>query len=123
MDDVLVVGEGPSGLMMAAQLARYGLTCRLIDKEEGPSPHSRAFGIHARSQEIFDFLGLIEKFQSRATPVLGMRQMSQGETARPAWFRRSRFAVSLHLEFGADQNGKNSRGICPFYGRENREAD
>jgi len=35
---VLVVGAGPAGLVLAAELVRHGTTCRIIDKAEGPTP-------------------------------------------------------------------------------------
>lgn len=60
--DVLVVGAGPVGLMMAGELARHGIKPRIIDKSPAPSDKSKAFGIHARTMEIFDNLGIVERF-------------------------------------------------------------
>jgi 2-polyprenyl-6-methoxyphenol hydroxylase-like FAD-dependent oxidoreductase len=64
--DVLVVGGGPTGLMMACQLARYGIGFRIIDDQPDRAYESRAIGLQARSLEIFDQLGLAEEFLSRA---------------------------------------------------------
>lgn len=74
MADVLVVGAGPTGLMMACQLARHGVRFRIIDEQAHRVHESRAFGIQARSMEIFDQLGLGADFAARvrrAEPVRG----------------------------------------------------
>ncbi|MBV8231193.1 MAG: FAD-dependent monooxygenase, partial [Planctomycetaceae bacterium] len=44
---VLVVGAGPVGLTMACELRRHGVACRIIDRNDGPTPlnESRALGI------------------------------------------------------------------------------
>jgi 2-polyprenyl-6-methoxyphenol hydroxylase-like FAD-dependent oxidoreductase len=39
---VLVVGAGPVGLFMAAELNRHGVSCRIVDKNDGPTHASRA---------------------------------------------------------------------------------
>ena len=61
---VLIVGAGPVGLFMAAELIRYGISCRIIDKNQGPSGQTRAAVIHPRTLEILDTLKLSEKFIS-----------------------------------------------------------
>lgn len=59
--EVLIIGAGPSGLMMACQLAIHGIHYRIIDKKEHPSTYSGALIVHARSVEIFDQMGISEK--------------------------------------------------------------
>jgi 2-polyprenyl-6-methoxyphenol hydroxylase-like FAD-dependent oxidoreductase len=49
---VLVVGAGPVGLFMAAELNRHGVSCRIVDKNDGPTHASRAASIQARTLEI-----------------------------------------------------------------------
>lgn len=58
--DVLIVGAGPNGLMMAALLQRSGLKVRIIDKSVGPAQESRAFAVQARTVELFRNLGLAD---------------------------------------------------------------
>lgn len=58
---VLITGAGPTGLTMANLLARMDIPFLLIDKKPHPSRESKAFGIHARTLEIFDQLGIAEK--------------------------------------------------------------
>jgi 2-polyprenyl-6-methoxyphenol hydroxylase-like FAD-dependent oxidoreductase len=59
---VLVVGAGPAGLFMAAELNRHGVSCRIIDKNDGPTHDSRAASIQARTLEILDSISLAEEF-------------------------------------------------------------
>jgi len=58
---VLVVGAGPTGLAMACELSRHGVICRIIDKGNGPSRLSRAVAIHARTLELFENIGIVDK--------------------------------------------------------------
>src|SRR5262245_37258634 len=57
---VLIVGAGPTGLMMASQLARFSISFRLIEKNEGPTTQSRALVIQPRSLEILEQMGIAE---------------------------------------------------------------
>ena len=57
---VLVVGAGPVGLTLAAELTRQGVRVRIIDENSGPVDYSRAVAIHARTLEIFADMGVIE---------------------------------------------------------------
>jgi 2-polyprenyl-6-methoxyphenol hydroxylase-like FAD-dependent oxidoreductase len=59
--DVLVVGAGPTGLMLANQLARRGVRARIIDRHAGPSLQARALGVQARTMEIYAKLGIIHR--------------------------------------------------------------
>jgi 2-polyprenyl-6-methoxyphenol hydroxylase-like FAD-dependent oxidoreductase len=57
---VLVVGAGPTGLLLAAELHRRGVECRVIDAHPAPLHWDRATVVHPRSLEIFESLGLLE---------------------------------------------------------------
>ncbi|HEV8286676.1 MAG TPA: FAD-dependent monooxygenase [Chitinophagaceae bacterium] len=59
--DVLIVGAGPTGLMMACQLAINNIRFRIIDKNEDHTTQSRALVIQARSIEILDQMGIADK--------------------------------------------------------------
>lgn len=59
--DVLIVGAGPTGLMLANQLARRGLRPLIIDRHPGPSLQTRALGVQARTLEIYSQMGLAER--------------------------------------------------------------
>jgi 2-polyprenyl-6-methoxyphenol hydroxylase-like FAD-dependent oxidoreductase len=58
---VLIVGAGPTGVMLAIELARRGVEVSVLDKQPACSPESRAIGIHARTLEIFDLVGVAEQ--------------------------------------------------------------
>lgn len=63
--DVLIVGAGPTGLMLANQLARFGLKPVIIDRHSGPAQQSRAMGVQARTMEIYAKLGVIDEALAR----------------------------------------------------------
>lgn len=62
MMDVLIVGAGPTGLTMALECARFGLSFRIIDQAAKPSQLSKALAIQARTLEIFQHMGIHERF-------------------------------------------------------------
>src|SRR5262245_26037146 len=59
--DVLIVGAGPTGLMMACQLARWGIRFIILEKNSGPSEKSKALAIQARTLEIYDEMDIAER--------------------------------------------------------------
>lgn len=71
MNDILVVGAGPTGLTMAAELARHGAGCRIIDKASGPAVESRAIGIVPRTMEVFDTMGVVDPVDRAAHRLRG----------------------------------------------------
>ncbi|MFE4500388.1 rifampin monooxygenase Iri [Rhodococcus sp. NPDC056743] len=62
MSDVIVVGAGPTGLMLAGELRLQGVDVVVLDKDEEPAPFVRALGIHVRTIEIMDQRGLLDRF-------------------------------------------------------------
>jgi 2-polyprenyl-6-methoxyphenol hydroxylase-like FAD-dependent oxidoreductase len=59
--EVLIVGAGPTGLMLACDLHRREIPFRIIDRLECPSSNSRAVNIQARTLEAFDDIGVLER--------------------------------------------------------------
>jgi oxygenase len=59
--DVLVVGAGPAGLMLATELRLGGAEVVVVDQRPGPTTESRASTLHARTMEILDSRGLLDE--------------------------------------------------------------
>lgn len=80
---VLIVGAGPTGLMLANQLARRGVPLRLVDRHSGPARETRALGVQARTLEIYARLGVVERALERGTRGTGANLWATGRrTAR-----------------------------------------
>src|ERR1700728_1250815 len=62
MIDVIVVGGGPTGLMLAGELRLHGVRVVVLERDAEPTPVVRSLGLHARSIEIMDQRGLLERF-------------------------------------------------------------
>ncbi len=69
VNDVLIVGGGPTGLMLAGDLAAAGISCAVLERRDQESTLSRAFGIHARSLELLDARGVARELIASGRPV------------------------------------------------------
>lgn len=96
--DVLIVGAGPTGLMLAAWLARLGVDAVTVDGKAGPTRESRALGVHSRSMEIYDQLGVVDRVLAEGYSAV---------TIRPGYENRS---------FGAVPIGRFGEGLTPYPG-------
>ncbi|KJA26224.1 hypothetical protein HYPSUDRAFT_198983 [Hypholoma sublateritium FD-334 SS-4] len=77
---VLIVGSGPSGLILALSLRRNGIPVRVIEKSAEYRTGSRGAGIMPRSLELFESLGLYQDIASRALtpPLMRVYKMPDG---------------------------------------------
>ncbi|MDQ0736166.1 FAD-dependent monooxygenase [Arthrobacter agilis] len=96
--EVLVVGAGPTGLMLANWLVKLGRRVLVIDGKDGPTVESRALGVHSRSMEIYDQLGVIDRVQGEAVRVESIRQGFE------------------HAGFSPVPLGRLGQGITPYPG-------
>ena len=64
-EQILIVGAGPTGLVLALSLARRGVPFRIIDRNFGPGQASRAMAVQARTLEFYSQLGFADEFVSR----------------------------------------------------------
>ena len=76
--DVLIVGAGPTGLMLANQLARRGVRAQIIDRHAGPAKETRALGVQARTLEIYAHLGIVGRALKLGKPGVGGNIWAQG---------------------------------------------
>ena len=73
MPAVLIVGAGPTGLTLACELARSGVSFRLIEGALGPQPGSRGKGIQPRTLEVFSDLGIVDRVISNGRMAMPTR--------------------------------------------------
>ena len=55
---ILIIGAGPTGLVLALWLTHLGIKVRIIDKTSEPGTTSRALGVQARTLELYQQIGL-----------------------------------------------------------------
>ena len=80
---VLIAGGGPTGLMLAGELALAGVDVAIVERRPNQNlPGSRAGGLHSRTIEILDQRGIVDRF------------LSQGQVAQVAGFAWIRLDIS-----------------------------
>ena len=80
---VVVAGGGPTGLMLAGELALAGVDVVIVERRAGQDlPGSRAGGLHSRTIEVFDQRGIADRF------------LSEGQMAQVAGFARVPLDIS-----------------------------
>ena len=94
--DVLIVGAGPTGLVLALWLARAGISVRIIDRTAAPGTTSRAIVFHARNLEFYQQLGIAQ------LAVQGGEQLTEGNL----WVGGRRVA-GIEL-------GRAGEGVSPY---------
>src|SRR6202049_3196674 len=94
--DVLIVGAGPTGLVLALWLMRLGVRVRIVDKTAEPGKTSRALAVQARTLELYSQVGIADAVVERGRKVL----------AANLWVTGNKVARAVFGEMGA--------GLSPF---------
>jgi 2-polyprenyl-6-methoxyphenol hydroxylase-like FAD-dependent oxidoreductase len=76
---VLIIGAGPVGLLLASELQRRGVSYRLVEARARRDTWCKALGISARTLEIFDQLGLLEEVLQQSVLLTAVNTAVNGE--------------------------------------------
>ncbi|MEA2490860.1 MAG: hypothetical protein QOH21_2652 [Acidobacteriota bacterium] len=106
--DVLIAGAGPTGLVLALWLRRFGLRVRIIDKTAEPGTTSRALAVQARTLELYAQMGLADAVVERGRKVF----------AANLWVGGKRRA---HLPFGDFGEGLSPFAFALIYPQDEHE--
>jgi 2-polyprenyl-6-methoxyphenol hydroxylase-like FAD-dependent oxidoreductase len=79
--DVLIIGAGPTGLVLALWLTKLGVKVRIIDKTAGPGTTSRALAVQARTLELYQQMDLAEAVVAEGHMVPAVNLWVKGEAA------------------------------------------
>ena len=107
--DVLIIGAGPTGLMLANQLGRRGIRAAIIDRHSGPAQQTRAMAVHARTLEIYKHLGVADRAIDLGLPGTGANMWSGGKLRAHIPFTgmgEGQSAFPYVLMLGQDDNEK-----------------
>src|SRR3982750_2310345 len=78
---VLIVGAGPTGLVLALWLTRLGVAVRIIDKTAEPGTTSRALAVQARTLEFYRQVGIAHELAERGVKIAGVNLWVRGAKA------------------------------------------
>lgn len=95
--DVLVVGAGPTGLLLAADLARRGVGCRVIDRAVDRAAGSRATDVHPRTLDVLDDIGILGAVLARGQPRTSASVAYEGRRRARIGFGEARTAHPFML--------------------------
>jgi 2-polyprenyl-6-methoxyphenol hydroxylase-like FAD-dependent oxidoreductase len=84
--DVLIVGAGPTGLSLAAQLRAHGTTFRIVDRSLDRAHESRALAIQPRTLEALAGFGVADELVTRGNPAMQLRMHVPGRVVRMPLF-------------------------------------
>ena len=71
--DVMIVGAGPTGLLLAGDLVEAGVRVTVLERRTGGSTVTRAFAVHARTMEELEIRGVAEQLAATGTTIRDLR--------------------------------------------------
>ena len=85
--DVLIIGAGPTGLVLALWLAKLGVSVHVVDKTSTPGTTSRALAVQARTLELYRQLDLTDAVVTHGHKVPAVNMWVKGEKKAQVQFR------------------------------------
>lgn len=120
--DVLIVGAGPSGLMVAVCLAKLGVDAVIVDGKDGPTRESRALAVQARSMELYDQLGLVDRVLAERSPATALVPGTPGRTFGRLELRGLAEDATPYREIAVFEQSRNERLLVDALGERGREV-
>src|SRR5215471_17272340 len=112
--DILIVGAGPTGLSLACQLVRYNIDFVILEKNDGITPYSKALGVHARTLEIYEQIGLARKAIEQGAVAEKGRMLVGGEVRGEIDFSNIGEGLSLYPYVLMLEQSKNERLLYQY---------
>ena len=91
--DVLVIGAGPTGLVLALWLTKLGVKVRIIDKTAEPGTTSRALAVQARTLELYRQLDLTDAVVASGPPGSCGQSVGKGRSGGASAVRKRRLRI------------------------------
>src|SRR3989454_11280809 len=112
--EVLVVGAGPTGLVLALWLARLGIQVRIIDKTAGPGSTSRALAVQARTLEFYRQLGFADELVEAGLVFAAENTSPASSWSKRGWCSPRRTSGPEAGERRPSSSAGSARGRAPF---------
>ncbi|MDN3311014.1 FAD-dependent monooxygenase [Microbacterium oryzae] len=83
MYDLIIIGGGPTGMMLASELRLHDVSVLVLERDAEPTRLVRSLGLHARSIEILDMRGLLGRFLEHGTAYPGVGRFAGIDKSQP----------------------------------------
>jgi 2-polyprenyl-6-methoxyphenol hydroxylase-like FAD-dependent oxidoreductase len=120
--DVVIIGAGPTGLSLAAQLIRYGLDFVIVEKNDGVTPFSKAIGVQARTLEIYEQIGLAQKAVEQGAIAGKARLLVGGDMRAELDFSNIGQGLSAYPYILLLEQSKNEQLLYEFMRHRGKEV-
>ena len=120
--DVVIIGAGPTGLSLACQFVRYGVDFVIIEKRESVTPYSKAIGVHARTLEIYEQMGLASKAVDEGIIAGTVQLLVGGEVRGEMELSRIGEGLSSYPYVLMLEQSKNERLLYEYLQKHQKEV-